>query len=713
MEAEYNALGGIINLITNTGSDEWHVDSSFYINNAKFSAGAQYGSQLYNGIRDYSGIAPPPRQSYQANLNAGGPLLKRRLWFNASVEYDYTESSVPAGPPLNVQHPSRIFQSVYARLKLTWAPSTRHRISLSASADPAFITNTQQSNTLLGVAESYQRQGGVFAIASWDYFHSQNLNTNLQAGFQWTNIVIGPQGTSSFGGVSFDHSGMFSDRNNTFDPGRPAHINQDDGTTWYNYTRYYNDKRLTFQFDPSLSVRGRAAGTHDAKFGIQFRYNGRQRRTSTPGGSVYTDAGGGPLEAGICDESTGKGCYQRTDTDAFTATALGISVGAYVQDRWRPTKWLTILPGIRFDYGMTQNSLGQTTSSLFGAGPRLGAIFDVTRDQKTIFSLFYGRANEVMSLLVPSNADTSAIARTYQWNAMTKQFEFLYQAGGPSGYAIDHRSLTPPHTDEVTVSLRREIFRSSLAQVEYTYKRMSNIWDAVEINQLWNTAGNKVLGYVNGQPQQVFLYTTPDNNYRTYQGIDFSLESRPTPNLDFYAAYTLSWLYGPGAEEFGQISGNSFFTQNYNARQAVLYDGFLPEDVRHQLKIHASYEWRGLTLGTNFAYLSGLPKTKRFFNRTDGAYENYRSPQGTDPGTPNDPKAVTELRLPDTLQVDLRAAYDFHPLIKQHLSVLFDFFNLFNLGAVTSFETRDVPTYGTSLARQSPFAFQLGARYQY
>jgi hypothetical protein len=42
-----------------------------------------------------------------------------------------------------------------------------------------------------------------------------------------------------------------------------------------------------------------------------------------------------------------------------------------------------------------------------------------------------------------------------------------------------------------------------------------------------------------------------------------------------------------------------------------------------------------------------------------------------------------------------------------------DLFNLFNLGAVTEVEARDLPTYGTVSARQTPFLLQLGLRYLY
>jgi hypothetical protein len=719
MEAQYNSLGGVINLITNAGSDEFHIDSSFYVNNAKFTAGSQAGPQLYNGIREWSGIAAPPSQKYQANINVGGPILKHRLWYNISLEYDYVESSTPAGPPLNLQHPSETFQSVFWRAKLTWAPSEKHRISLSASGDPAFIANYRQDNYRLGTAEDHQNQGGVFAIAQWDYFKSQNLNTQVSLGFQYGGIEGGPQGY--FGAVS-NPTNTFSAAANTYNLTTPQHVNNDDGTYWYNGGGISISKRYTVQFDPSLSVRGKWLGSHDAKFGIQSRYARYDSSYRVSGvdpqgneGASYSDLGGGPLESGICNEMTGNGCYQKTLQPAYSQTQQGVSVGAFVQDRWKPWKRLTILPGIRFDYGYTQNSLGQMVSNMFGVGPRLGFTLDLTGDQKTIFTAYYGRANEVMSLLAAANADFTPTSTTFQWNQATKTFDKLYTTGGSDGYRLNP-TTTPPHADEVQLDLRREVFHDSVAAISYTYKKYSNIWDKVEINQIWNPPGTNVVGYVDGKAHQVFLYTTPDGNYRTYQGIDFTFESRPTPNLDIYAAYTLSWLYGPGNEQLGQIyNGGGARSPFYNPRTTQFFDGFLLDDVRHQLKIHGSYVWHGLNLGVNFAYNTGSPVSKRFYNRLDGDYTLLRAPQGTDPGTGNDAKNISEFRLPDLLQVDARIAYDFHELIKgqHHLTLIADLFNLFNLNGVTSISTRDVPTFAQVVNRQTPFKFQLGLRYQY
>ena len=47
---------------------------------------------------------------------------------------------------------------------------------------------------------------------------------------------------------------------------------------------------------------------------------------------------------------------------------------------WKPVSWLTIMPGLRMDYGTAQNSRGEVTHNLLGFGPRV--FFDVGEDSR-------------------------------------------------------------------------------------------------------------------------------------------------------------------------------------------------------------------------------------------------------------------------------------------------------------------------------------------
>jgi hypothetical protein len=721
MEAQYNALGGVINLITQGGSDEWHVNVKLFIQNGSFSAPGNYGSQLYQADRPFVKITPAPTQSYQAVANVGGPILKHRLWFHISLEYDYTESAVPAGPPLNYQAPPRTFNGFLGRLKLTWAPNDKHRVTLSVSTDPAVITNLASSispNYNLPIAMTYQKQGGAFAILQWDYFITQNINTNVQTGFQFQELDTGPQPYYT----GFDNSnvppGMYGPNNYTYSFDTPQHFNFQDNTVWYQgQTSAVTDKRYRFQFDPSISLRGKAAGHHDAKLGLQFQFKRSTFDVVNSGKGVsYQDLGGGGGEGGLCNEmnpAQQAGCYQKTISSDYNQYYQGIALGAFIQDRWKPVKWLTIQPGIRLDYGWTQNSAGQTASSQFAVGPRLGFNFDLTKDQKTILVLWYGRASELNNLLPAAYGSPSGLSTSYYWDAATSAFDIVAsRSGGPKGYRFDPNA-TAPHTDEVYVALRRELFANSVGSIEYTYKRVSNMWDWKELNQIWDPTGYRLLGYVdNANPQQIRLITTPDRDYREYQGVDFSIEARPNQNWDIYFAYTLAFTYGPGAEQFeGQINGTK--GQFYNPRQTMFYQGFLPEDVRHNLKLRASYHIKGFTVGGLLQYITGATTSKSFFNYLDASYTNLRSPQGTDPGKANDPNAFAEIRLPDVFSLDVRAQYDFHALIKQHITLLVDFFNLFNIRPASGIDNTNTTQYGQVTSRISPFRFQLGLTYAY
>ncbi len=711
MEAQYNSMGGVINLVTDGGSDDWKVNSSFYINNQKLSAGNQYGNRTFNGIKVFDPTPRPVTQSYQANLSVGGPIMKHRLWFNVSLQYDYTESSNVAAPPLNVTSPPRRYQGVNARLKLTWAPTDKHRVQLSLSGDPAFIDNENQDPGGLPITETGRMQGGAFVTLLYNYFITDKLQFDVQTGFQFNRLYVGAQGvTRSIDNVANPYSAAA----NTYDANRAQHNNNDDNSTWYQGGAVSDDKRYTFQFDPSISIRGKAAGSHDAKIGLQVRYNKWSYNSYVPGGTTYSDAGGGGLEGGLCNETTfGSGCYQRTQTAPTDVSAQGFSTGLFLQDKWQPTKRLIVVPGIRFDYGRTTNNLGQVVSNLFGVGPRLGFVVDITGDQKTMFKAFYGRSNEVMSLLAGAYATPGGLSTVSQYDAASNSFQKAYTYGGPGGYRTDPNGNTP-HVDEVTFSLNREVFKDSVVQVDYTYKHFGNMWDALEINQVWDPSGTRVVGYKNGSAEQILRYSRPDSNERTYQGIDFSLESRPNKNWDLYAAYSVSWNYGPGTESFGQINGSANQSQYYNPRMRQFYDGFTPDDMRHIVKIRASYNWKGLNLGAFLQWHTGVPYTHRYWNANDGGYNNRRSPTGTDPGaTPNDTREISEFRAPDQMSVDLRVSYDLHKLIKQHLIVIADMFNLFNLGAVTSIRTSDTALFGLATSRQSPFQLQLGLRYNY
>ena len=280
IDAQYNSLGGVLNLITKRGSDQFHVDASFYFNHQALSVGGLAGTQLYETRLLDQSDPRAPTANYQANLNLSGPLIKQKLWFHLSTQFSYTLRSVLPGPPLNSQHVSREFYGIYPRLKLTYQPASRHRIALSFNSDPAFVYNLVQANTTGPESEYNQRQGGVFGVLNYDWFIRDNLIFSLQTGLQWNRLYI----TAANGD---DISSQHSDRASTIVwNAASANRNQD-------------DQRWRFQFDPTLTWNKKGwIGSHTFKAGVQFSFLRQYRFAATPGNSIYTDDTNQTADAG-------------------------------------------------------------------------------------------------------------------------------------------------------------------------------------------------------------------------------------------------------------------------------------------------------------------------------------------------------------------------------------------------------------------------------
>ena len=733
IDAQYNSLGGVINLVTKRGSDKFSVDTSFYLNHQKLSSGSRAGTQLYEGrLLDQSDPRPPNAQ-YQLNLNLSGPIVKQKLWYYLSTELRYTASALVPGTPLNLQHATREFYGAYPRLKLTWAPAQRHRVELSFNADPAWIYNTIQSNAYANEAETIQRQGGAFTSLNYDYFVSDNVIFNLQTGVIYSNISVDPMSA---------------------DKVSPQHIDGANGITWNNAgeARFTDDKRWRVQFDPNITwVKKGWIGQHTFKAGIQGQFIRHYLYTGTPANSVYVDdtsADGSVLarDPTSTDRSAGcvqaqpqvragaaaTPCYQFNSFDpALAQVRYGLGVGFFVQDTWKPTSWLTVVPGLRVDYGTTQNSRAETVQNLLGFGPRLGVNIDLTRDGKTLLKAAYGRANEVVSLLPTFSADATYQSNTWNFNRATGRFDrWVTSSGGGDGYDLRGRcadgsfttecgnaklSLTPPHADSVTVSFERELFQNIIGGITYSYRMTSYLWENIELNAVSALDGSKFVQFADPRRGNVYGYRPTAEAYRRYNGVDFVVSGNPSPNWMVFASYTLSFLDGTVDDQMSQL-------RNDIPRDLRFY-GYLSDDHRHQVKLQSSYTFHGLTGGVNLTYLSGAPASRiyRGSKPTSAGYLNRYGWRGLDPAAdPNDVRKWTELRNPDLVEINVRMQFDMYELVRQHLSLIVDLFNVLDTSTPiggsnqAGFENRDIATtFGTVLSRQTPFRAQFGVRFQY
>jgi carboxypeptidase family protein/TonB-dependent receptor-like protein len=710
-DAEYNALGGVINIIPKGGGDSFHALAAAYVNHYRLSTQANTGSNLWEGAQPFNESDVGPTQRYEGTLNIGGPILRHKLWYGLSYQYIYTGNSLAKGPPFgsapyDIRHPTRRFIANYIRLRLDYAPSSKHRFKLSLFTDPTVIDNVGQANSYLGAAENHQDQGGKFGSLRYDWLAKDNVTASLLMGINLRHLSNGPQGR--FGAVDVRGCDQFSPVNCTWDPNRPRHINTVDGTAWYQGGTFVIHDRNRIQVDPSVSLRGSLAGRHTAKLGVQGQVVWRYRFEDTPGGSVYNDTppAGTVLEGGLCNPMTGINCDRRTDLPTFETRQRGYAAGIFLQDHWWTSlQWLTINPGVRFDYGVTYNRNGEQTTNLFGISPRIGLTADINKDGRDILFAYYGRATNPLPLDVVANLDDAEAggSKTYQWDPATRGFtNMIQQTGGPGGVMVD-KNPTMPHADEITGGARHEFIPGAVVGAEYTWKRFCNEWDTIEQNRIWDPTGVRVINYADPTRwgRTIGLQTTP-GNMRTYQGVILSSEGRPTERLDYHVSHTLSWdtYRGPVTS---------------NPRQALFNQGYAGGDIRHFTRIYmAYYVLSRLNIGAAFLYRTGDPNTKTFYNRELNNRSQARSPLGTTPTVANDPGGIAELRNPPFTQLDLKLIYDIvRPSTQQRLDLVVDVFNAFDTRTPISYITTDLPTFAQISGRQDPLRVQVGLTYTY
>jgi hypothetical protein len=91
--AEYGrATGGVVNIVTKSGSNEFHGDAFGYFRNKAFQARNSFSGE----VNPATGILEPVKQAYtrtQSGLTFGGPLKKDKTFYFFSYEYTQREET--------------------------------------------------------------------------------------------------------------------------------------------------------------------------------------------------------------------------------------------------------------------------------------------------------------------------------------------------------------------------------------------------------------------------------------------------------------------------------------------------------------------------------------------------------------------------------------------------------------------------------------------
>ncbi|HTO75720.1 MAG TPA: TonB-dependent receptor [Thermoanaerobaculia bacterium] len=683
--------GGAINLITKSGTNDFH-GSGFYYNEPHATT-----AHLANGLE------APDQKKEQYGGSIGGPILHDRLFFFAS--YDQQKQNV--GIPVN----SVVLDPDIAATYPAWA------------SDPTYV-QTQDGRVLFGRMD-YQASASQRIMARMNYaqYEGDHGTSSSQSQSSGHNGIEGMQSHAYVGSWSGQWGASFlNDLNAQYvvEKTPRAAIPPD-----LPEIRYGSFSFGSTSFLPIVSTADRIsfgdsatylAGNHVAKVGAEYNKTSINQIFKGNWRGVYVFAGNNEpnLLAGKWTQYFQFGGLNGLTADeAGTAAFAQKELAFFAQDQWFVSPKLTVTAGVRYERLdnpdqpiLNPNHVldtgayaldGQIPDQNDKWSPRAGLTY--SPDEKTAIRFSLGRFWARTPAILFAQLFTSNGLRGTQYtinagaNGPTDPLSPGWGADfDPTGLAKIDFSQVPnptglgvfttnpdykdPVTNRFTVGVDRQVLTSMTAGIEGTYALAQHLERLNDPNLVYDGT----LSPINGEPH--YAKTRPDpfygriSTYTTdaksrYWGITGYVSQRFTNDLQFLLSATWS-----------EDKDNDSNERNYAGAQAEdlhnLQDSFSWSNRDQRWKVAANASWNtplwGILLAGTYRYTTGSPFTATTGSDANGdGFFNDRPTIGGVHFTRN------QFRQPNFYELDIRLAKTF-PIGPVGLTAMVECFNCTNTG---------------------------------
>jgi len=666
-EAEYrSSLGGIVNVISHSGSNEIHGQAFGFFQNNEFSREPRLS------------FAEPPETdftNYDVGVSLGGPVKRNKLWFFGAYNPSFVSEDVIV-PGLGFQEDKAV-RHIFAG-KLTWRPTDRTNVGLTATGDPG------TRDAVLTGAAAYENLEPVLADVT-----TGGVNLSIKGTHLVNDQLILEASVARITRTDKVEAATETGRSEV------AFIDQEAGVASGGFPSPSDAYSVQTTADVEASY---ILGKHMLKAGLAFRNNqfdfSEDRRVVTRyNDSFYTELVFNTVDGSVSNRIP----------------------SAFVQDSWRITERLRINAGLRWDAQFLVGSDGEVAQKIVDQyQPRVGFVYQPGKvGTQKIFGSAGRFYQELQTAVANFIYNESSIIRFTAWDHDPRVDPsggaVLFEAGGE---IIDEvEGLEGQHYDEFTLGYERQVGERYVVGTRGIYRTLRK---GIEDGEGRLSDGTLGADFTVGNPGYGLMSGFPKMK-REYIALELTAQVSSGTRYNARASYVLSRNYGNYRGLFGTPNFGPEFDMVEVTENST---GYLNNDRTHVFKLSGSYlVGQGFSAGMSFWAASGTPLSIRQGSSLGAPQYGYAQQRGT-----ADPYGNVT-RTPAVWDLNFRFVYDLNRVMETsvHPRFIVDVFHVasqrepVNYDMIQNFNQDENgnqidpnPTFGQPTQYQPPASVRVG-----
>jgi len=599
--AEYgNVQGAVFNVVTRQGSNTFHGDLNFYYQSDGLT-GRNTDESEDEGV-------PYTRDKYNdATFHLSGPIVKDKLWFYGSYQYQRDYQSPVGVPP---EFPNK-FDADRVFGKLNWQLNPKHKVMFAYHDDYYRIPCSDTNCNALTAPSTIKVEHGHNPSPNVTYTGVLSPKTYLEAR------------VSGFYGR--DHGDPLQEGEPRV---KPRYLDLDTGEITGGIYSWYDGDIWKTAASVKLShfADDFLGGSHDFKFGVQ----------ANDGGADYVGGYNDYIRtySGVPAYAYG---YQAPGHTAGSTRGIGV----FFDDSFRISDRLTLNVGVRYDYSKAffgsyplldnnLNEIGRTEPvdkvyAWNSVAPRVGFNWKVTKDGKTTLKAHWGRYYRGIITaehddVAPSVPPLIAFSGEYD-NTGNRIGEEVISDN--TNLEVDP-GFKNPYTDQFVVGIERELVKDLGLSVNYVHKRGHHFGGWLDVGATYvpvtyaDTEGAEASGRditvfrrESDPSESLFRLTNPADMFTRYDGATVQLQKRMSNSWQATASFVYSKARGRiGSSNAGPIGSVASTAARFgrDPNDLVNTDGRLNYDRPVSVKLQlVGMLPAGFLVGANYNYQQGRP----------------------------------------------------------------------------------------------------------